>query len=158
MTQNLSQIIATTTNGRLRIRLLAVSHFKEGKNRTQISNFLKVSRTSVNKWIKSYLDDGLTGLQEKAHTGRPKGLTNLQLLQLKNFVTATSIKPNGGRLQGKDVQAYIETEFNVNYQKTNVYHLLHALNLSWITTRSKHPKQSVQAQEAFKKILNKNDP
>jgi transposase len=89
--------------------------------------------------------------------GRPKGLTNLQLLQLKNFVTATSIKPDGGRLQGKDVQAYIETEFNVNYQKTNVYHLLHGLNLSWITTRSKHPKQSVQAQEAFKKILNKND-
>ena len=69
-------------------------------------------RTRVNKWIKSYLDNGLTGLQEKAHTGRPKGLTNLQLLQLKNFVTTTSIKPNGGRLQGKDVQAYIETEFS----------------------------------------------
>jgi DNA-binding transcriptional regulator LsrR (DeoR family) len=31
----------------LRIRLLAVSHFKDGKNRTQIANFLKVSRTSV---------------------------------------------------------------------------------------------------------------
>ena len=85
MTQDLSQIMATTTNGRLRIRLLAVSHFKEGKNRTQIASFLKVSRTRVNKWIKSYLDNGLTGLQEKAHTRRPKGLKDIQLLQHKNL-------------------------------------------------------------------------
>ncbi|PTP18423.1 hypothetical protein CWO07_25070, partial [Vibrio splendidus] len=36
--------------------------------------------------------------------------------------------------------------------------LLHELNLSWITTRSKHPKQSEEAQESFKKIPNRNDP
>jgi len=40
----------------------------------------------------------------------------------------------------------------VNYQKSNVYKLLHALNFSWITTRSKHPKQNIEAQEAFKKF------
>jgi hypothetical protein len=43
-------------------------------------------------------------------------------------------------------------------QKTNIYHLLGKLNLSWITTRSKHPKQSVEAQVSFKKIPNTNDP
>ncbi len=47
MTQSISQLIAVTNNGRLRIRLLAISHFLDGKNRTQIANFLKVSRTSV---------------------------------------------------------------------------------------------------------------
>ena len=60
-----------------------------------------MSRTSVNKWIRSYLDDGLVGLQEKAHIGRTKGLSKLQLLQLKDFVTTTLIKPNGGRVQYK---------------------------------------------------------
>jgi hypothetical protein len=30
---------------------------------------------------------------------------------------------------------------------------LHELNLSWITTRSKHPKPSIEAQETFKKSL-----
>ena len=68
-----------------------------------------------------------------------------------------AVKPDGGRLQGKDVQAYISSEFGVQYQKSNVYNLLHELNLSWITTRSKHPKQSIEAQETFKKIPNKND-
>jgi transposase len=157
MTQNITQIIASTTNARLRIRLLAVSHFLDGKNRTQIARFLKVSRASVNKWIKCYLDNGLTGLKEKKHTGRPKALTEGQLQQVKNYVVNSAIKSDGGRLQGKDVQAYILSEFNVQYQKTNIYHLLHRLNLSWITTRSKHPKQSIEAQEDFKKIPNKND-
>ncbi|WP_424416711.1 helix-turn-helix domain-containing protein [Oceanisphaera sp.] len=38
----------------MRLRLLAVSHFVDGKNRTQIAAFLKVSRNSVNNWVKSY--------------------------------------------------------------------------------------------------------
>ncbi len=158
MSKTLSQIISSTANARLRLRLLAVSHFIDGKNRTQIASYLKVSRTSVNKWIKCYLNNGLKGLEEKERTGRPKALTDSQLQQVKNYVVSSAVKPDGGRLQGKDVQAYISSEFNVKYQKTNIYHLLHKLNLSWITTRSKHPKQSVEVQEDFKKIPNKNDP
>ena len=86
MNQKISQIIASTKNGRLRIRLLAVSHFIDGQSRTQISKYLKVSRTSVNKWVKSYLDQGITGLNGKKHTGRHKSLNEMQLVQLKNFV------------------------------------------------------------------------
>ncbi|KZN54311.1 hypothetical protein N482_24545, partial [Pseudoalteromonas luteoviolacea NCIMB 1942] len=59
---------------------------------------------------------------------------------------------DGGRLIGADIQTYISKRFNVNYQLGNVYRLLHSLELSWITTRSKHPKQSKEAQEAFKKV------
>jgi len=156
--QSLSKIIAPTKDARLRIRLLAVSHFNDGKSRTQIAKYLKVSRTSVNKWVKSYLDYGVEGLHGKKHPGRNKALSDEQLLTLKAFITAEAVKADGGRLQGKDVQAYILNEFGVNYQKSNVYKLLHALNFSWITTRSKHPKQNIEAQEAFKKIPNKNDP
>lgn len=154
MTQNLSQIISSTKNGRLRIRLLSISHFIDGQSRTQISKYLKVSRTSVNKWVKAYLDHGIDGLHGKKHTGRHKSLSEMQLRQLKQFVVSMAVKPDGGRLQGKDVQAYIASEFGVQYQKSNIYNLLHELNLSWITTRSKHPKQSIEAQEAFKKIPN----
>ncbi len=158
MTQDLSQIINSTKNARLRLRLLAVSHFVDGKNRTQISEYLKVSRTSVNRWIQCYLIRGIPGLEEKKHTGRRKGLSEIQLHQLKEFVVSSAVKPDGGRLQGKDVQLYISSEFGIQYKKSNIYNLLHALNLSWITTRSKHPKQSIEAQETFKKIPNKNDP
>lgn len=158
MVHDLPKLIRSTSNARLRLKLLAVSHFTDGKSRTEIANILKVSRRSVNIWIKDYLDFGLEGLNAKPRSGRPSKLTQNQLAQVKSYVVDNAIKPQGGRLQGKEIQDYIEVTFGVTYQKTNIYHLLHKLNLSWITTRSKHPKQSIEAQESFKKIQNKNDP
>ena len=84
MAHNLAKLISSTNNARMRLRLLAVSHFLDGKSRTQIALFLKVSRTSVNKWIHAYLHNGVDGLKEKKHPGRPKSLNNTQLAQLKN--------------------------------------------------------------------------
>ncbi len=158
MNYDFQGLINSTSNARLRIRYLAVSHFLEGKSRTEIAQFLKVSRTSVNKWVKAYLDFGLEGLQEKAHTGRPHRLTEQQLKKLKKFVTDSAIKECGGRLQAQDIAIYIEQHFGIQYRQSNIYHILHDIGLSWITTRSKHPKQSQKAQDDFKKIPNRNDP
>ena len=151
MNHDFPKLISSTSNARLRIRLLAISHFTDGHSRTQISKYLKVSRTSINKWVKDYLEYGLEGLNEKPRSGRPSKLTPTNLKMLKEYVLDNAIKPKGGRLQGEDIKEYIELTFNVTYQKTNIYHLLKQLNLSWITTRSKHPKQSEEAQDSFKK-------
>ncbi|WP_376708511.1 helix-turn-helix domain-containing protein [Shewanella surugensis] len=55
----------------MRMRLLVLAHFQDGKSRTKIALSLKVSRTSVNKWVKTFLEEGLAGLQEKPRKGRP---------------------------------------------------------------------------------------
>jgi len=52
---------------------------------------------------------------------------------------------------------YIAQEFKVDYSIFNVYRLFHQLRFSWITTRSRHPKQSEEIQENLKKIRNGND-
>ncbi|EDP99146.1 transposase and inactivated derivative [Shewanella benthica KT99] len=62
-------VLARTLTIQMKMRLLALAHFQDGKSRTQISQFLKVSRTSVNKWVHVYLTEGLAGLQEKPRTG-----------------------------------------------------------------------------------------
>jgi len=145
-------------NARKRMRLLAVSLFFEGENRAKIARRLNTARGSVNKWVSSYLDNGLEGLDNKPYSGRPAKLTEKQQHQVKEFVLKHTLSDNGGRLIAADIQEYISSQFNVNYQLGNVYRLLHSLNLSWITSRSKHPKQSVEAQEAFKKVSSVNDP
>ncbi|WP_045954547.1 helix-turn-helix domain-containing protein [Vibrio galatheae] len=43
----------------MKMRLLALAHFKDGYSRNQIAKFLKVSRTSVNKWVQTFLEEGL---------------------------------------------------------------------------------------------------
>jgi len=53
---------------------------------------------------------------------------------------------------------FIAENFGYQYHLSSVYKLLHRLGFSWVTSRSKQPKQSPGAQEDFKKIPNKNDP
>ncbi|WP_181314794.1 helix-turn-helix domain-containing protein [Photobacterium phosphoreum] len=62
--------------------LLALAHIKEDKPHIQITKYLKVSRTSVNKWVSVFLEEGLAGLQEKPRGGRPAFLTPKQREQL----------------------------------------------------------------------------
>lgn len=134
------------------MRLLAVSLFFEGENRSNIARRLNTARSSVNKWVSSYLENGLAGLDNKPISGRPANLTEKQLSDVKAFVLQHAESNDGGRLIAADIQAYISKHFNVNYQLGSVYRLLHSLELSWISTRSKHPKQSKEAQETFKKV------
>ena len=140
------------------MRLLAVSLFFEGENRANIARRLNTARSSVNKWVSNYLENGLAGLENKPISGRPASLNANQQLEIKAFVLARAESCQGGRLTAADIQTYISNHFNVSYQIGNVYRLLHSLNLSWVTTRSKHPKQSIETQETFKKLPLGNDP
>ncbi|QFU24040.1 IS630 family transposase [Shewanella sp. YLB-09] len=137
---------------RKRIRLLAVSLFLEGHNRTEVTKRLKVARASVNAWVSKYLTYGLKGLDAKRNKGRDSYLTTKQKQQLIEYIEAQSMRTSGGRLTGDAILKYIQLQFNVDYHPNAIYKLLDTLNFSWITSRSMHPKQSAEAQMAFKKF------
>ncbi|WP_226752492.1 helix-turn-helix domain-containing protein, partial [Alishewanella maricola] len=77
-------------NGRKRMRLLAIAQFLECKNRTQVANQLKISRTSVNNWVTQYLELGLAGLDARKAKGRIPYLTPKQQKQLGQFIGSHS--------------------------------------------------------------------
>jgi transposase len=137
------------TNARKKLRLLALAHFKDGVNKATIARMLKVSRGSINKWVALFLQNGLAGLETK-----PSKLTSVECEKVSAFIAESSRSSKGGRLIATDIQRYIEHNFGVQYQQSNIYRLLHGLGFSWITSRSKHPKQSEEAQEDFKKTAN----
>jgi len=141
-----------TNNARLRTRYLVIRLFLETKNRTLVANTAGVSRRLVNEWVGLYLTDGIEALNIKKQPGRPAKLTEKQKEQLKSYVLSHAVKDRGGRLIAEDIRAYINTTFKISYQLSNVYRLLNEMDLSWITSRFKHPKQSVEAQEEFNKI------
>jgi transposase len=151
-------LIAEETNGHMRVRLMALSHTKEGANNSQTARNLHIRRRIVNDWVDRFYAQGLEGLKEKPRTGRPSRLNEAQLVQLSKYVRNNSIKESGGRLNAQKLINYIEQEFKLNYGISNVYRLLHQLGFSWITRRSGHPKQLAEIQKDFKKIRNGNDP
>jgi len=154
---NFKTSIAQETNGRMRVRLLALSHIKDGASHTKAAEYLKVSRRIVNDWVRKFNAEGLEGLKEKSRTGRPCALSDDQLKELKSYVLARSIKETGGRITAQSLVDYIQEKFQVEYGIHNIYRLLHQLNFSWITSRSKHPKKCEEVQEGFKKIPIGND-
>ena len=135
------------------LRYLALANFIQGKSRSEIAEYFQCSRRSVNLWVKNYLTCGLKGLEEKNHPGRPPLLTTEQKEQLSAYVKEASLSPSGGRLTGYDIRDFIKDKFDVSFSVDNVYKILHNLNFSWITSRSKHPKQSQEVQDNFKKTL-----
>ena len=91
---DIEALIAKQTNGRIRIRLLALLHIKEGVNRAKTAICLKSSRKAVNDWAKNYYENGLDGLKEKPRTGRPCHLTPEQRITFKEYIMVNNIKPN----------------------------------------------------------------
>ncbi|ABV87329.1 helix-turn-helix domain-containing protein [Shewanella pealeana] len=120
----LAKLIRKEKNARMKVKLLAVLHFQDGKSRYQIADFLKVSRTSVNRWISLYLASGLEGLKEKPHRGRPSILNQEQLVQLQNHIENKSYHGEKVKLTGVDIQLYIEKQFGIKYEISSVYKLI----------------------------------
>jgi len=137
---------------------MVLSHIKGGDNYTQTARNLHISRRIVNNWVKRFYEHGLDALTEKPRSGRPCNLNEQQPSQLSQYIHDNSIKPKSGRLKAQSLVAYITQEFKVDYSIDNIYRLLHQPSFSWITSRSRHLKQSDAVQEAFKKIINVNDP
>jgi transposase len=150
--QHLLALSRAESNARKRLRLLAISHFIEGKNRTEIALILTVSRRSVNTWVSNYLSDGVASLETKKAPGRTCPLSIKQREQLFDYIDKHSRSSKGGRLTGEAIRLYITNEFQINYHPNAIYKLLNLLGFSWITSRSKHPKQSQVAQDELKKL------
>ena len=123
--ESLVKILRKEKNARMKLKLLAILHFQDGKSRYQIADYLKVSRTSVNRWVSDYLSKGLEGLKEKPHSGRPNTLSNAQLSQLKSFINTSADSKNN--ITGVEVQQYIEDNFGVKYEISSVYKLIDRL-------------------------------
>jgi transposase len=58
-------LIVKETSGRMRVRLMALSHIKDGANNTQPARHLHIGRRIVNDWVKRFYEQGLDGLKRK---------------------------------------------------------------------------------------------
>jgi len=63
--QALKVISNSVKDHRMRLGLLALSHFKLGKSKADIAIMLNISRRTVNDWVTNYLRSGISGLESK---------------------------------------------------------------------------------------------
>lgn len=96
----------------------------------------------VNEWVANYLKDGVSALESKKSSGRLSLLSSQQKTELVDYIEKQSQSASGGRLNGEVLQSYIQQTFSISYHQNSIYKLLKSLNITWTTSRSRHPKQS----------------
>ena len=69
--QQLKVLSNKVKDHRMRMRLLAVAHFKAGKNKADVARTLNVSKRMVNEWVANYVKGLLAPLKVKNHREDP---------------------------------------------------------------------------------------
>ena len=134
-------------------RLMMLAYLKEGMSKAQVSRLIFTASDRVYAWLKRFCEQGIEGLRDKPRSGRPGLLNRSNYGALRQKIEDSQSSLSGGRLRGEDIIQLIKDEWGVNYTLSGVYRLMKAIGMSWISTRSKHPKQDEQAQQSFKKTL-----
>lgn len=138
------------SNATARVRAIILSNVKKGKTKTEIANTVGVHRVTVASCITRVNENGPNGLYDKKRSGRPPKMSaEDKQVFLGKFQQAQKDR-KGGRLNGNDAKQMLE-EMGFKFGLSQTYNLLHELKLSWITSRSIHPKADEMEQDNFKK-------
>lgn len=133
------------------IRLLGLAFIQQGHSVSETAKLLDVTRDAVHDWLHRFKAGGLAGMKDQGGRGRKPVIPEASHAEFKEAVLQMQEDKQGGRIVGRDVHQLLESDFQAKCELRTVYTLLHRVDLSWISGRSKHPKQNLEEQESFKK-------
>jgi len=142
---------------RMRIRLLALAHIKDGTSYREVAKMLKTSTHSVQTYANKFRDSGIDGLRDKEGRGRKPNFPRDKEKELEKVILEKQKKRNGGRLTGNDIHKIVENDFGIKCALRTIYDLLHRIDFVCISSRSKHPKSDKKTQEDFKRNFKKKN-
>jgi transposase len=150
---NFDELARCESNGRRRMRLLALAHLKEGKSYSDVARALRVSRHGVMRWMHWFSSGGVERLAGVAHHWSTQRLPKSQEEAFRVAVEQLQVGRNGGRIRGEDIRQLLSEQFHIQYSLGGVYHVLERLKIVWISARSIHSQANPLAQAEFKKKL-----
>lgn len=133
-------------------RFLILANLQDGKKQADIADMFKISLSTVKRTVRRFKEHGPCGLNDRPRSGAPVKLPYSEHEDFKAYILHLQQEMPGGRLTGYDVQEILLNERDTACSLSAVYNLMHRLNLSWISCRSRRPEQDEQVQEDFKKL------
>jgi len=134
-------------------RMLALALVLEGRSRTEAAESCGMDRQTLRDWVHRYNAEGLAGLCDRDHPGRPPRLTTAQRAELARMVEAGPDLARDGVVRWRcvDLQAAIKKRFGVELAERTVGTVLNKLGFRRLSPRPYHPRKDAAAQEAYKK-------
>ena len=149
----LRELAATTQDGDVVRRLLAIALILEGHSREDAARLNGMDRQTLRDWVHRYNNDGVAGLSSRISTGRPAALNEAQMAELRALVLAgPDLERNQViRWRCADLRDEIAARWSVTLHVRTVGKLLRRLGMTRLQPRPYHPKKDAVAQESFKK-------
>jgi transposase len=141
------------TDGRAARRMLAFASALEGASREDAARQAGMDRQSRRGGVHRFNSEGIEGLRDRPHSGRPSRLTEGQMASFRAAVLRgpDSEKDGLSSWTAKDLCRIVEKRYKVSYSENGMLKLLKSLDLAWQKTRPAHPKADIRAQACFKK-------
>jgi transposase len=99
-------------------RYLFINGLNNNYNLEDMVSILNISISSARKWLKSWNEDGLSGLKIEWGEGRPSYLSNTQKQQVREYIK------NNHVTRHSQVREFILNNFKVEYSLKHIYRLL----------------------------------
>lgn len=136
-------------------RLLILANLQDGKRQADIADMLKISLPTVKRTLRRFKESGVDELRDRPRSGAPAKLPSSEHTAFKEHILQLQQELPGGRMTAYDVPDVSEKKWRVKCSLSTAYNLMHDLDLSRISCRSRHPKQDEEVREAFKKTSEK---
>lgn len=151
----LRRIAARTHDGDAARRMLALAHVLDGRSRGAAATLCGMDRQTLRDWVHRYNAEGLAGLFDRPHSGRPRRLTAEQEAEVARWVRQGPKLSEDGVVRWRlvDLAQKIERQFGVRLAERSVGTLVRRLGFRRLSVRPHHPRKDLAAQEAFKKTF-----
>lgn len=149
----LREVAASTREGAVVRRLLAIALILEGRSRAEAAQLSGMDRQTLRDWVHRYNEEGVGGLRSRVSPGRPPALSEGQMEELRIMVLDGPDPERNGVIRWRcaELREEIAARWSVLLTERSVGRLLHRLGMTRLQPRPYHPNKDAAAQEAFKK-------
>lgn len=135
-------------------RLLGICHLIETGNRREAQRISCLTVNCFCIWIKRFNVGGIGGLRRKRPSRRWSKIDSKIEQELQEKVVEGPLETEGlARYRLVDLQDFLQEKYNLKMSLSGIWRKLQRLNLTWKTSRQRHPQSDEDVQEAFKKTL-----
>lgn len=151
--EDLRQEARSEKDGRVVRRLMGIAMALDGSSREEAARYGGMDRQTLRDWVVRYNAEGVAGLRDRPHTGRPPLLAPELEPELARLIAAGPDLERDGvvEFRVRHIREIAAQHFGADYTRSGMQDKLHRMKLSYLKPRPIHPKTDLEAQEAFKK-------
>ena len=144
--ERLTHLYKEEKDDKMRTRLHALSLLRRGYRATEVVSLLRISYSTVLRWLQWYRNGGIQEVLSHRQGGRGK---ECFLDDEQREVLQTEVA-RGIFRTANEIREWIAERFSVAYARRSVYGLLQRLGCSPKVARPRHEKTDVEAQKHWK--------